>query len=224
MDSTVEYLWQCYLKAEHTCLRSKAALALDHFITALLALPDNEWQSWALMIIRTVVDERKDIPVRFPFFQRVILPPLAEGVRKRQPGCARWMAFFGDLLNECPEAKDHLPAHLRTQRDLLKEALLLDPHDEIARKHLIDIDASYLEYSTHELPAGVLYEANAATAAECEELCALLVDFVEQVKLAGLYDRYQGQIKKCTFHFIHYRNYLLAGCPSGSYEDYLLQL
>lgn len=218
MDSTVEYLWQCYLKAEQTCSRRETALALDQFIIALLALPDEEWQSWALMITRMVVDERNDIPVRFPFFQRVILPSLVNGVTNKRPGCARWLAFFGNLLSKCPEATDHLPAHIRTPRDLLKEALLLDSHDEIARKHLIDMDASYLEYTTHELPAGVLYEANGATAAECEELCDLLVDFTENVKLAGLYDRYQDQITKCEFHFVHYRDYRLSGCPGGSYE------
>lgn len=224
LSPSVEGAWQYYLDSERTHLRSKVRLALDQFIAGVLALPEEERKSWALRTAWLVADEGQDIPIRLPLFRSVLLPALIEGVIERRPGCARWLAHFEELSCKCGQARAQLPEYLQTSWGLLKEALLLDSNDDNARKRLVRLESSYLAYCLHELPSGILYGADGATIPQCEELSDILADFIEQVELAGLHDDYQDLIAECAFHFPHYRDYLSAGCPGGSYEKHVSQL
>jgi len=222
LDPAVEQLWQVYLEAESIFLRSKSMPALERFITALLALPEEEWQAWALAIARLVVDEGQDIPVRTQLFIRVLCPALVKGTLTRMPGCARWLLHFHDWLYRCQEAIGSLPEQLQTSSGLLEEAVKVDPTDTLSRKRFITWCSSYLVYTLHELPSGILYGMNAATATQCEELLQLLSLFSSQVDVTGQRGQYKELIAACAFHFSTYRDYLLAGCSGLSYEAFFL--
>jgi hypothetical protein len=218
MDASVEELWDAYVKAERDRVRGVMMPALDRFIDRLLQEPASIWQTWARDLAAAVSDQGADAPIRFPLFRRVLLPALAEGVTRGEPGCARWLASFEALLLD---ARDYdLPAHFQTAVGLLTEAVRVDPTDDIARKRLVDKHAAYLEYTIHELPAGVLYGHDGATAEQCDELLELLADFTRHVEATAQTDRFAKLIQDCDFNFRAYAGYRRSGLTS-SFAEYV---
>ena len=176
-------------------------------------------ESWAKKIAADISDRAADTPVRFPLFRRAVLPALTEGVLRQEPGCARWLASFESLLVNSPEPL--LPPDLRTCVGLLAEALRLDPADDAARRRLIDRHASYLEYTLHELPVGVLCGIDRASPNQCEDLLALLDEFKADVALTTQEERFSELIRDCEFHYNAYAAYIRSGPPYEGYERYL---
>lgn len=76
-----------------------------------------------------------------------------------------------------------------------------------------------LKYSMHELPAGVLWNPNAATAKQCAELLADLYQFAALCKkLSIAHDEF---IQGCMWHLEHYPHYLSRRKHFSSYEQYI---
>jgi hypothetical protein len=107
------------------------------------------------------------------------------GVLREGRNCARWLAKFERELIEAEREVADLPDNLRTERGLLREALRVDPSDVKARRGLIENEARYLQYTIHELPAGVLYGHNSASIEECSELLSQLAEFCEPRRRPG---------------------------------------
>jgi hypothetical protein len=218
MDASVDELWDDYLRAERDRVRSVMMPALDRFIDRLLQEPASTWQAWARDVASAVSDRGAETPIRFPLFRRVLLPALAEGVTRVEPGCARWLASFESLLLETRD--NDLPTNLQTAVGLLTEAVRVDPTDDIARKRLVDRHAAYLEYTLHELPAGVLYGHDGATAEQCDELLELLADFKRHVEATAQTDRFARLVQDCDFYFRAYAGYRRSGLTS-SFAQYV---
>jgi hypothetical protein len=219
MDDAVQDLWSAYLAAEADRIRHVMTAALERFIDALLARPEAEWHAWAKRCAASISDEGTDIPVRFPLFCRVLLPALAAGVSHGEPGCARWLARQESLLFHSDRSL--LAPETQTAVGLLREALRIDPSDSIARRRLVERHASYLDYTLHELPAGVLFGADGATPDECDELMGLLDEFRGHLRVLGTQTKYEELIGDCELHYRAYAEYVRSGCPEGSYERFL---
>lgn len=219
----LQRLWTEYLAAEADRVRPATMPALGRFIDGLLARPRDGWTRWAKGTAAAVADHGADVSVRFPLFRRVLLPALADGVLRQEPGCARWLAHFEPLLVQLLVGTTDcdLPDHLRTAPGLLREAVRVDPGDGAARRRLVRHLANYHEYTLHELPAGVLYGRDGATPGECDELLAGLAEFREHLGLTGQAVEYDRLVRDCDFHYRTYRASLAAGRPGGSYEQYL---
>ena len=115
-----------------------------------------------------------------------------------------------------------LPPELRTPRSLLAEAVRLDPTDDIARRRLIERDASYLEYTLHELPVGVLCGVDGASPNECEDLLApSSASSRDMWRLRDKKSTTRSWIHECECHYNAYAAYLRAGPPYEGYERYL---
>lgn len=79
---------------------------------------------------------------------------------------------------------------------------------------------SILHYSMHELPAGVLWNPNAATPAQCVTLMADLNRFAvvsEQLSIAT-----QEFVEACRWHLDHYPHYLSRRRHFADYARYVL--
>jgi hypothetical protein len=76
-----------------------------------------------------------------------------------------------------------------------------------------------LDYSMHELPAGVLWNPNAATEPQCKELMAALDRFVEICKALDV--QADEFTEACRWHLEHYPHYLSRRRYFGSYEEYI---
>jgi hypothetical protein len=217
----VEALWVEYQDAEKDRIRGLTMDRLETFIDRLLAEPSNVWRPWALELAASVADRGSDLQVRFPLFRRVLLPALAKGVTSHEAGCARWLARFESLLYHSDQSA--LPEELRTAVALLREAVRLDADDALARRRLVERHASYLDYTLHELPDEVLYGQDGATPEQCDDLLGLLTEFEIHVEILGDQEKYAHLMDECRSHYNSYRDYLLAGRPYGSYEQFLAQ-
>ena len=218
LSEEVERLWREYREVEKDRIRHLMIERLDRFIDALLTEDRRTWHAWAENLAASI-DRGADVVVRFPLFRRVLLPVLAEGVNRGKPHYARWLAQFNSLLFQCDLSA--LPEHLRTQVGLLEEALRQDPEDTIAKRRLVKANADCLEYTIHELPAGVLYGSDGTTLQACTELLELLSTFHSHVTALGETDKYSDLIAECNFHYDAYRDYLQDRKPGEQYAEYL---
>ncbi|UBV45206.1 hypothetical protein LAJ19_20575 (plasmid) [Deinococcus taeanensis] len=215
--------WMAYLDLEQRGQRKNALTQLDAFITALCS-EFTPWRAWAKHLAAHVADDHAEIPIRFPLFERVLFPVLFEGVIHGEPGCARWLGHFHQWIHGSPRLTLTMPAPLMTAEGLYKEAVRQDPHDLLALKQLIEHQARSLGYTLHELPVGVLYGQNGASAQQCSDLLRLLEEFEQNVMRCGQLETYIGLVENCAFHFTAYRDYLNANAAGMTYAAFLREI
>ena len=165
------------------------------------------------------------MPVRSPLFAELLLPALARGVRDGLPGCARWTARLLPL-GRGQHDRLLLPEGARWPSALFRMALELDPEDCASRHHLIEELSSALDYATHEVPAGILWdEKGVSTVEQLDELLAEVAEMELHMEISGVRE-VQGKnlvdlAEFCRFHLTAYRGFL-EGHPEGeSYHEYL---
>jgi len=77
----------------------------------------------------------------------------------------------------------------------------------------------YLDYTLHELPAGVLYGANGATESECAELMKATYELEELA--AHLNKDLVSFLALCRWHYERYPHYLGRQRHFVSYSHYM---
>lgn len=77
----------------------------------------------------------------------------------------------------------------------------------------------YLEYTLHELPAGVLYDANGASETKCAELMSETQRFEALSAALGIDN--SKFIESCRWHYERYPHYLSRQKHFGSYSNYI---
>ena len=205
----IESVWARYVAAEESGDRKAALAFLYDVIGVACSLPENERVQWARERARDAVDRRSAPPVRFTFFVEVLFPALASGIESGEPGCARWLAGFSDLLCQAPECLERMEPYMTESHGLLRVALRADQNDVRTRAMLIDEMRDSLEYSLHEVPSGVLGEdGNAATIEQCRELRADLEEFERLVTVHGTFSEHSELIERCRLHYRAYSVYL----------------
>jgi hypothetical protein len=79
----------------------------------------------------------------------------------------------------------------------------------------------YLEYTLHELPAGVLYDVNGADEKKCAELMKDTYR-LEELSLALGFDVAEF-VATCRWHYERYPHYLGRNRHFGSYANYMIK-
>jgi hypothetical protein len=220
-DSNVDTGWAAYEAAEQDRIRDVSLSRLRDLITKLDSVPMAERFAWARDVARQSVDQGMPTPIRIPLFREVLFPALLAGVEAQHAGCARWLAGFSQLLYKSPDCQRQLRADLRSEIGLLREALVADAGDELARSRLIKAIRWQPEYSLHEVPAGVLYGHDGASIQQCGELQAELDEFENLVEAHGARAAHEDLIEECRYHYAAYPAYLARRSEFRSYEDYL---
>lgn len=77
----------------------------------------------------------------------------------------------------------------------------------------------YLEYTLHELPAGVLFDANGADEERCAELMRDTYRLEDLSKELGVDN--DEFIQVCRWHYERYPHYLSRHRHFGSYKKYI---
>lgn len=77
----------------------------------------------------------------------------------------------------------------------------------------------YLKYTLHELPAGVLYDANGADEKKCAELMKDTYRLEELAKSLG-FDLSEF-LATCRWHYERYPHYLRRQKHFGTYANYM---
>jgi hypothetical protein len=222
LNSDLENLWNAYLQSEKAGVRRTMLLALERFIDSLLQLPQPVWHRWAKDLAAAVADRDDKTPVRFPLFKRVLSPALVEGFLAGEAPCGRWLAAFESMLCQSPDPR--LPSRFLWVINLLSEALHLDPADQLTRLRLVERQASFFNFTLHEVPAGVLCGMDGATPEEIQYLLNELRQFKENVAMLGQQERFADLIRDCEFHYPTYAAYLRSPHPDTGYPDFLSHL
>lgn len=83
----LDSLWKAYCLAEDRGPRARTMELLYTVISRLFALPDEERRAW----VESFLTGPPFTSVRFPLFDKVILPILSRGVLEARPNYARWL-------------------------------------------------------------------------------------------------------------------------------------
>jgi hypothetical protein len=216
-------LWEVYLRVEGRGPRVDKLRALSSFLDCLTESREQEGFPWARSIAESVIDKGDSFIIRMPLFERAIFPALLAGYRAGLPGCARWLAGLFGLLCRSARCRKELSDAERTEVGLLRAALRHDPTDQFSRRRLLEQLAGRLRYAVHEVPSGVLYGIDGASAEQCLELAKELDEFCMLASEEENEDSYGELIRKCRFHFRAYRDFLLSPGDCRSYAEYLCQ-
>ena len=80
-----------------------------------------------------------------------------------------------------------------------------------------------LNYSIHEIPAGVLYGINGASIAECQALLEEVEEFRQLAHNTQLLQQYESHIQEWEYYFTAYADYLAHRMEYDRFADYLRQ-
>ena len=211
-------LWLRYLKQEARGVRKVALRTLRQFTAALRAVDPSLRNRWAQEFLRQKLEEGQNIPLRNPLFEEVLFPLLADGYRSGDCRAAKWLAQLAQVLIHARSCWQALGCP--SDAELWREAYRRNSDDEEARKGLIDVIASYVRHTLHELPAGVLLGMNGATPDECIALQDGLGEFRSLIRESER-DRYADLITNAEFHYQAYRDYALERARYESYAHFL---
>lgn len=209
--------WKAYAAAEERGIRREYLAALDTFLHTWAACQSDVRSAWVENFVERWVREQPKPPLRGPLLERAVLPHLAAEFRR---GNAMAAAHLGHLRSSAlggHRSWDRLG--LPTYVELLAEAYRRDPSLEDARRTLVDLHIRYIRYTLHELPTGVLFGVDGASAAECGEL-EDLVEELAQLMDDGETAEYAQLLGDARFHYRTYRNYLQQA-ERGGYQAYL---
>ncbi|MDP9352791.1 MAG: hypothetical protein M3P51_14810, partial [Chloroflexota bacterium] len=195
-------------------VRKSALRTLDAFVQQLEVAAPERRSEWVHAFCRAIWDRGVPEPVQQPLLVRVILPELRRGYEAQRTPYARWIAQFRqEIWGSWRQSLGALGFSEFWAEDLLREALRLDPHDSLARRELISVLESALDYYIHEVPSGVL--------AEPHTFRQELAEFEQLVAIEGLTDRYERALGEWRFHCEEWARYLEQRDQFLDYEEYL---
>jgi hypothetical protein len=159
--------YQEFRELEEKGLKKQASRALRNFISSFEN--GREKEEWVWEFLPTLQTNRYS-RIRHEIFHELVYPALKAGYEKNDFDCTLWL---GKLAQNIYQAQ-HLHEELNwvSELSLYNKSHELDPNNEEARLLLLKALVSWLEYSEHEWPSGILYGNNGATIEQCEEISA----------------------------------------------------
>jgi hypothetical protein len=211
--------WNAYIVAEARGIRREYLPALDTFLDALSACTEEERALWVSQFFGRWSTGKETLPLRGPLLERAVLPHLATEFRNGSAHAAQQLA---ELYWTHGSHRSWNQLKLPSRIELLEEAYRRNPSSDEIRKKLLNHHLSYVQYTLHELPMGVLIGINGANADECTELEAFL-DEVTQLMHPSERVEYEALFSDARFHYRTYRDYLQQSDRCG-YEAYLARI
>jgi hypothetical protein len=115
---------------------------------------------------------------------------------------------------------DGLPESAQTPLALLRHAERWSPDDKQVLAALVASDVDGFNYAMHEIPAGILYGLDGASAAECQELLEDLQLLEQRLLKLGWQSKYATTIAFWRRMVDLYRAYRMQSAVRG-FADYL---
>ena len=222
LDAEQAQLWQQYLSAEALGYRKSTLAALRDFVQSLQAGSEKQKRSFTEAFCRQMADAREKLPLREPLFAGVIGPYLVTAYQKGEEDVEGWLLYFCPYFRNMPPSQKLIDVpSLPPPMELLAQAYQRDPANILTQDALIQYYANLFAYAVHEVPAGVLYGTDGATAAECQEWLDNLALFREVVQKRGITENYETALRYWEFHFRGYADYLMHREQYRNYEEYI---
>ena len=208
----IEGLWRQYRELENGGDRAAMLSALAAFVPRIEGAPSDIRQTWIDECLRASSDPNDGFRIRAPLFQRVLFPELKTRYLAGDAASARALAGLSQELYRYAAGWAELgwPGEV----DLWKEAYRRDPTSDLARAKLLASTARFIQYTLHELPAGVLYGTDGATVEQCDDLLVEL-EFFRGLLTSVETEEFQPLVELASFHYPNYREYLLQNRKQG---------
>ena len=156
------------------------------------------------------------VNVRQPVFEKLIYPVLEEGV---EVGNIEAIKTMISLMQHVYIYQSRRKEWKYDAADLISAGLHINPTDGELLNWKYDAAVRYLRYTIHEIPAGVLWDANSANESQCQELLDYTSE-VEQLSRSLSKDDVD-LIADCRYYYRSYGAYLAA---RGSYHNFAAYL
>ncbi|MDO1451681.1 hypothetical protein Q0590_35740 [Rhodocytophaga aerolata] len=160
--------------------------------------------------------DKLKINFTFPFFEKVYFPTLEKGYKAGELAAIKLMLKHISIIYQI-ERKRETSSY--SEFALIDKGLEICPTDQellLTKERCLE---SYLDFTIHEVPYGVLYGMDGASPDECLKLLDTLEEYKELCHTLGV-DR-DDLIAECYFHYQHYYIYLQDQQKYTSYEQYL---
>jgi len=210
--------WENYLQLEKDkSTKNEILLSLNKFIDSINNL--DKIKKWVFDLSKKIIDDDEKIPLRFPLFEKIIYPVLRNELNKKNGSAARLLAGFNQLVYQLKDYKTGL--FDENEHSLLTKAIKYNSADIQARERLVKSICHSLDNSLHELPTGVLFGHDGATAKECDLLLKELENLKVHLEKLNKFDNYEKYYEFCKTHYQAYKDYLLNQKKYSSYKEYM---
>lgn len=150
---------------EEKGLKKEASKSIRAFISSFDE--KDEIEKWVWDYLPELKTNRSS-RIRHEIFHELIFPVLKAGYLKGDFSCTLWLGKLIQNIYQTQKLDEELGGV--TELGLFNKCHDLDPENEEARLLLLNSIVSWLEYSEHEWPAGILYGNNGATLEQCADI------------------------------------------------------
>ncbi|EGL55761.1 hypothetical protein MAMP_02755 [Methylophaga aminisulfidivorans MP] len=159
--------YQEFRELEEKGLKKQASKALRDFISSFEN--GREREEWVWEFLPTLQTNRHS-RIRHEIFHELVYPILKSGYENNDFDSTLWLGKLAQNIYQAQQL--HQELNWVSELSLYSKSHELDPNNDEARLLLLKALVSWLEYSEHEWPSGILYGNNGATFEQCEEISA----------------------------------------------------
>lgn len=170
--------------------------------------------------------EHHSLPVSKPFFQKILIPPVCYDIYNNSYQSLKTL-FEITPYEDINTDKDlifllqevcHFQYNVKQLTDMV---LLSDPEHIAALRYRYRILESFLSFSIHEVPSGILNGMNGADLNQLPFLQKDLQEFQEISYKLGLYHQNKDFIQYCYVLYTAYADYLSSSAFYPNFKTYL---
>lgn len=158
-------LYQEFRVLEENGLKKQASKALRDFISSFEN--GKEKVEWAWEYLPTLQTNRHS-RVRHEIFHEVLYPILKTGYENNDFACTLWLGKLAQNIYQAQRLHEEL--NWVSELSLYNKCHEIDPSNDEARLLLLKAIVSWLKYSEHEWPSGILYGNDGATIEQCDQI------------------------------------------------------
>ncbi len=191
-----------YLKfkeLEEKGIKKESSKYIREFISSFEG--HNEIEAWVWEYLPNINFNRNS-RIRHEIFHELVFPVLKLGYERADFKSTLWL---GKLIQNIYQSKEiHQELGYVSELEIFEKCFKLEPENNEARLLFVECIISWLRYSEHEWPSGILYGNNGATLEECKELSAA----VQQVLELDKEHKFSEFIKQYNKRLTEYRTNL----------------
>ena len=146
-------------------LKKEASRSVRAFISSLDS--EEEIYAWVWEYLPNL-DKNRHSRIRHELFHEVIFPVLKAGYENGDFKSTLWLGKLSQNLYQAQKLHEELD--WVTELGFYNKAYDIDPDNDDVRLLLLDSLVSWLQYTEHEWPVGILYGNNGATLEQCQEI------------------------------------------------------
>lgn len=136
--------------------------------------------------------------LHFELFRHIVYPVLKERYAAEDPRAIELL--INTIQNVYRDREIHSELGDVSELGLLRQLLVLEPQNAWARSRYLHEMVTWLRYTIHEWPAGVLYGIDGAQSDECDEILAA-VEEVKELDTASEYSSLLEEVKSKTIEY-----------------------